>query len=306
MREEDVAEAARIMRVAFGTHIGIPDPESFGTDSDYVASRFRADPEGCVVAELDGKIAGSNIATRWGSFGFFGPLTVRPDLWNQGIARLLLERTMQIFSEWGVRDAGLFTFANSAKHAALYQRYGFWARFLTAVMSKETPAAHSAGLADDVRLFSRAEADLALEECRELTELIREGLDLSAEIRAVRDQHLGDTLLLRREGALRAFAVCHCGEGTEAGSDVCYVKFGAARPSEQAGRDFARLLDACENFAALKGLKRVTAGVNMACSEAYRQMIAAGYRTTIQGVAMHRNNAPVWNRPGYFVLCDLR
>jgi ribosomal protein S18 acetylase RimI-like enzyme len=70
-----------------------------------------------------------------GSIGFFGPLTVLPDLQERGIARALLARTMEQFDTWGTRQVGLFTFAQSPKHIALYQKHGFYARFLTALMA---------------------------------------------------------------------------------------------------------------------------------------------------------------------------
>ena len=85
---------------------------------------------------MNGKLAGSNFVTNWGSFGFFGPLTVFPELWDQHIAQRLLGPTMDLFHQWGVREAGLFTFAHSPKHIGLYQKFGCWPRFLTAIMSK--------------------------------------------------------------------------------------------------------------------------------------------------------------------------
>lgn len=36
----------------------------------------------------------------------------------------------------GTRHAGLFTFAHSQKHVGFYQKFGFWARFLTLILSK--------------------------------------------------------------------------------------------------------------------------------------------------------------------------
>ena len=57
-----------------------------------------------------------------------------PELWNKGIARRLMATTMELFSSWGTRHIGLFTFAQSPKHVRLYQSFGFWPRFLTAVM----------------------------------------------------------------------------------------------------------------------------------------------------------------------------
>jgi len=71
-----------------------------------------------------------------GSVGFFGPLTIRPDLWDQGIAKLLMEPILRCFATWGIRHAGLFTFSQSTKHLYLYQKFGFYPRFLTAILSK--------------------------------------------------------------------------------------------------------------------------------------------------------------------------
>src|SRR5437762_12630713 len=91
MQEADLVEARKIFHIAFGTFLGVPDPEAFWADREYIMTRWRSDPPASLVAEVSGTLAGSNFATNWGSFGFFGPLTIRPELWNQGIAQKLLE-----------------------------------------------------------------------------------------------------------------------------------------------------------------------------------------------------------------------
>ena len=75
------------------------------------------------------------ISRPMGSVGFFGPITVDPALQETGIGKALLAATMDQFDAWGTTQVGLFTFAHSAKHVALYQKFGFHARFLTAIMS---------------------------------------------------------------------------------------------------------------------------------------------------------------------------
>jgi hypothetical protein len=40
----DLDEADRIFRVAFGTFLGVPEPERFFGDVDMVRTRWRADP----------------------------------------------------------------------------------------------------------------------------------------------------------------------------------------------------------------------------------------------------------------------
>lgn len=44
MREADLVEAGRIFRAAFGTFLGVPDPETFAADREYIITRWRANP----------------------------------------------------------------------------------------------------------------------------------------------------------------------------------------------------------------------------------------------------------------------
>jgi GNAT superfamily N-acetyltransferase len=162
--------AGRIIRLAFGTFMGAPKPEQLWADMDYAHSRWRADPTAAFGAELDGELVGSNFATRWGSVGFFGPLSVRPDLWDQAIGQRLMEPVMACFRTWGVQHAGLFTFAHSPKHIGLYQKYGFWPRFLTAVMSKSVGPGTSPGTWSRYAEISEREQADCLRACRTVTE----------------------------------------------------------------------------------------------------------------------------------------
>src|ERR1700730_19069287 len=308
LREEDLPVADRIMRLAFGTFLGLPDPLKFMGDADYVRTRWLADPFGALAAEFGGELVGTNFATRWGSVGFFGPLTIRPELWDRGIAQQLLRPTMDIFEKWGVRHAGLFTFASSTKHVSLYQKFGFWPRFLTSLMELPIPT-EPANVAVRWARFSDLSAgdkELCVQACRKLTNSIYEGLDVQREIRAVDQQRLGDTVLTWGGGELAGFAVCHAGPGTEAGSGNSYIKFGAVRSGPKAAQEFHRLLDAGRAFARSRGDGKLAAGVNLARLDAYREMLKAGFRTTMQGVAMQRTAAPGYNRPDVFLMDDWR
>jgi predicted N-acetyltransferase YhbS len=306
LRETDLDAADRVMRLAFGTFIGLPEPETFMGDAGFVRTRWRTDPSAAFVAETRGEIVGSNFATNWGSFGFFGPLTIRPDLWDRGIGGRLMAPIMDCFAQWGTAHAGLFTWPNSQKHIGLYQRFGFWPRFLTAVMSKAISVPGTAPTATRFSDLPEGERDSGLDACMELTNAIFDGLDVTREIRAVADQGLGDTLLLWDDSTLVGLAICHCGPGTEAGSGTCFVKFGAVRSGAGAESHFAQLLDAVDLLTHSRGLARVVAGVNTSRHEAYRAMLGRGFRTDLQGVAMHRPNSDGFSRPGLFILDDWR
>lgn len=62
------------------------------------------------------------------------------------------------------------------------------------------------------------------------------------------------------------------------------------------------LWDAGEALAGERGLKRIEAGVNLNRSDGYRQMLRRGFRNDIQGVAMHKPDAPAYNRPEVLVV----
>jgi GNAT superfamily N-acetyltransferase len=308
LTERDLPEAQSIVRRAFGTFLGAPDLDTFWTDFDYVYGRFGAEHTVAFAADADGALADLNFATRWGSVGFFGPIATRPDLWNRGIAQPLVQAASDAFDTWGVSHAGLCAFPHSTKHVWLYQKFGFYPRFLTPVMAAPVPPGPSLrpplARYSELSVDERAEAEQA---SRALTDAIHEGLDLRAEIRTVAARDLGDTLLLR-DGAsgLAGFAICHSGPASEAGKDCLFVKFGAARSGAGAEARFASLLDGCAALARAVGMTDVLAGVNTGREEAYRLMLSRGFRARMHVVTMHRPNEPGYNRPGCFVLDDWR
>jgi predicted N-acetyltransferase YhbS len=305
--ERDLDEADRIMRVAFGTYLKVPNPAEMFGDVECVRTRFRADPTAAFCAELDGEVVGSNLATRWGSFGFFGPLTVRVDLWDHGVASRLMEPVMDLFQRWGVRHAGLFTFPESPKHVGLYNKFGFWPQQLNPVLAT---AISPLGGAMAYETFSAARGEGSgkdiLQQCREVAGSIYEGLDLEREILAADEQGLGDTVLLTEADHLAGFAVCHCGGGSEAGSGTCFIKFGAVLGAEGALPRFERLIASCEALAADRGLSRMMAGVNAARRGAYQALLDRGYRAMLNGLTMLRPDDPAYNRPDAWVIDDLR
>ncbi len=307
LKKSELPEADRIVRLAFGTFLGLPAPEDFMGDRSFMTPRWHSAHVKVLAARDGRRLVGSNVVTRWGSFGFFGPLTVLPEYWNGGVAQRLLAATMKVFESWGLRHTGLFTFPHSPRHVGLYQKFGYWPGYLTALMSY-TPEPRATRTSDAFTLLSdlpKNRREQAIQACGKLTRSIHKGLDLSGEIRAALAQRTGDVVLLYARGTLDAFAVCLNGPGSEGGAKVCYVKFAAARGGTRAGERFDRLLDACDAFAASRALK-LEAGVNLAREDAFRRMRAHGYKVDVQGVAMQRPHAAGFNRPDAYVIDDWR
>ena len=306
LEESDLEAADKVRRLAFGTHFGLPDPLSFSGTSRLIEIRRRAWPDGSILAEQDGAIAGIAISSRWGSLGVFGPLAVHPQYWRSGIARQLLDATMPIYESWHCRATALFTFPASLTHVGLYQRYGFWPRSLTAIMSRPVTAPSPVPQARSLSAMSAAEQRDVIAQCAALTDRLYAGLDLRDEIAMVIAHPAADAIVLTENSAITGFVVCHFGAGSEADTGIAYAKFAAARPGPKAARDFQRLLDAANDFAYRNGAAKLNAGINMGAMEAYRLMIAAGFRSTLQGVAMHRPWIAIYDRPDVFALEDWR
>jgi hypothetical protein len=211
-----------------------------------------------------------------------------------------------LLEKWNCTHAGLFTFSHSPQHAALYQKFDFWSRFLKPIMSREVrdSQAHEPYVQfSELRPEQKTGMTAAY---RETTAAIYDGLDVTREIEAVDSQRLGDTLVQLDDFQVRSFAVCHVGANTEAGSGACYVKFGCARPRGSAQSDFEKLLKLCEAFAASRGASRLVVGINMGRHEAYRTMIALGFRKDMLGVAMHGPNESGFSKPGVYIIDDWR
>jgi hypothetical protein len=298
--ENELDDADRIVRDAFGTFLGVPDV--FG-DRDFIRTRYRSAAVTALGAHLNGELVGSNIMTRWGSVGFFGPLSVRPDLWDRGVAGALLGPTMDLFSKWGTRHEGLFTFANSPKHIGLYQRFGFRPRYLTAVMSK--PVQAGGGSCAVLYSASDGRAEL-MASARELTSNLFDGFDVTDEVDATDEQRLGDTVLVLDGRRVVGLAVCHAGPGTEAGSGSLYVKVGVVASGDGAAGRFAELLDSCEALAADRQAERIDLGISLACAEAHDELVRRGFRANSYGIAMHRPNEPAFHDRGCYVIDDWR
>ena len=72
LKQNELEEAHRIPRLAFGTFLGMPDPLQFMGDRNLISPRFRSIHVKVLAARDNGRLIGTNVVTCWGSFGFFG------------------------------------------------------------------------------------------------------------------------------------------------------------------------------------------------------------------------------------------
>lgn len=306
LSKADLSQASELIRLAFATYIGVPEPGEFWNDRDYVHNRWNAPHSRWFKAVIDERMVGVLCVSRWGSSAIVGPVAVHPDCWDRGIARQLMTTAVQQLDEWAVTHAGLMTFPDSPKHIGLYQRFGFWPEALIAILQR--PVQIPSHQTQTVVRYGDSVADAPglKAACTSITHHIATGLDLSGEMDAVLQQNLGTTLiLLDQTGQPQAFAICHFGPHSEAGVGVFYVKFAAVAPGPQASVLFERLIAACDAAAAQAGQTTLTVGVNTARKGAYQWLVSEGFRTDILGISMHRGGAG-YDRDDAWVLDDWR
>jgi predicted N-acetyltransferase YhbS len=83
---------------------------------------YEHDPQGCLIAEVNGSAGGICIATSYGDAGFIGDLIVLPDLRGKGIGARLLNRGVEYLQHMGAKTVYL---EGGVKATPLYERNGF-------------------------------------------------------------------------------------------------------------------------------------------------------------------------------------
>ena len=162
------------------------------------------DPEGCFVAEVDGKRAGTATTIRYGDrFGWIGMVLVHPDYRRLGIGTHLLNRAIARLKESGVRGIKLDA---TPMGRNVYVPIGFVDEYELSRYEVTAPAPNQAAL-DQVSPFADADFVAALQLDAEAF-----GAERAAVLRslAVRNPELCfavtgttgvDGFLLAREGA---------------------------------------------------------------------------------------------------------
>ena len=140
VRKGDLSKVRDVLEQTFGDflerQLGSRPRQAFG-GAQYVHHRWLMEPWGCFVAEEDGaKIVGAAIGVTWGSVGLVGPVAVLTHYHNQSIGQQLIRAVEEFFEENKTSLQGLVTYPASPKHLALYHKFGYRPKGLTAIMSR--------------------------------------------------------------------------------------------------------------------------------------------------------------------------
>jgi predicted N-acetyltransferase YhbS len=172
----------------------IPAPEAaFGI----ISACFTAPDFYCVVAEVDGRILGSNCLDTRSVIHGVGPITVDPATQNQGVGRRLMDAALEYARQQGAAGVRLVQAAFHSRSLSLYASLGFDVREPIAVMQGRSRARNISGCA----VRHATAADLAA--CNELSHRVH-GFDRATDLRQCVER--GGALVAEHEGRITAYA----------------------------------------------------------------------------------------------------
>jgi ribosomal protein S18 acetylase RimI-like enzyme len=283
MVEEDAEAVREVEAAGFGAYLekakGITEKLPCRTRANILALREH-DPEGCFVAEEEGRVVGFIFSRTWGSVGWFGTFAVQPERQGRGIGRRLVTAAVDYLRRDPDRLIGLETMPDSPTNLGLYLRLGFQVRLLSLHVSKPLDGSLREGVG--LARWSAADAEtrkLWLRDLREATDQIRPGLDYSKEILSTARHGLGDTLILAEGGRAVGMSTVRL-VGNRVGEEESDA---AAHPLmvHPAHTDEDRLqalLEASEALAGEHGKRALTVPVNARHTWALERILESGYR----------------------------
>jgi ribosomal protein S18 acetylase RimI-like enzyme len=322
VRKGDLAKVKDVFEQSFGDflerQLGTRPRQAFN-GAQYVHHRWLMEPWGCFVAEEDNaKIVGAALAVTWGTVGVMGPVAVLTHYHNQSIAQQLMRAVQEFFDENKATLHGGVTYPTSAKHLALFHKFGYKPKSLVAVMSRPLdrggaraalPKPPLAKGALTVRRFSTLEETkkkAALARFHRITNGVCRGLELAKEVEIVDGLALGDTLLLERGAELVGFAIYHAPGVSEAPTGALYVKYLAIDPRQRKVEHLEHFVTAIEELAQEQGLPRVILPVYLRYWLAYSTLVKCGYQVDFTMVRLQKGKPEDYEDAADLVLDDWR
>jgi GNAT superfamily N-acetyltransferase len=150
-----------------------------------------------VVAELNGKVVGSNFLDERSSIVGVGPITVDPAVQDHGIGRALMHDVITRAADRGTPGIRLLQSAYHNRSLSLYANLGFQVRDLLACMQGTPPTGTVAGYR--VRRATTADTDACAKVCRRI-----HGHDRTGEMSDAIAQ--GTALVVEHDGRISGYA----------------------------------------------------------------------------------------------------
>lgn len=265
--------------------VGSPRPQRTHLN---VLVRLEKDPEGCFVAELDGRAVGYIFSRTWAGVGWFGSFGVLPGFQGQGIGGALLDPALGYLRREPRRIIGLETGLQEPHNLGLYLRRGFEIRIPSLGMGIDLGLERHgpqglgrwSGASQETR--SRWAVELA-----EATDEILPGLDYYKEIESTARNALGETIVFQSAGRAFGLSIVQLASPYEGwGDDRATIVALALHPGATDENSFRVLTAESMALARAVGKAHLSLTVCAAHAWAVERLLSWGFRVERAGVVM--------------------
>ncbi len=259
-----------------------------------------AGPGAMLWRDEAGHVVAFNIAHRSGAEGWMGPLAVRPDRQGAGVGKTIVRTALDWLLEQNVATLGLETMPRTVENIGFYARLGFFPGHLTVTLTNDIiTRGHRAPMVLSQR--KGAAGGEMLEAARHLVAALAPGYDFTREILLTTELGLGDTSLIDGDDGLDALVLWHSAPLAEGRpkDEVRVLKLAARDPGS-----FEAAIAATEAAAARAGIRRVAVRCQTRFDDAFRRLVARGYRVRWTDLRMTYEGYPEAHPAGGVLLSN--
>jgi len=245
------------------------------------------EPEGCLIAEDDGRIVGSAFCHVWGKIGWVGPFEVLPELQNRGVGRALMLSCEKYLDRRGCVVFGLETMPHITKNIHFYLTAGYLPAGMT-LISVKSLTWEQAFPNEKVQEVECGDLEQWSPQISNISARINPNLDFSREFEMAVRMGLGSGFVYRSKGKVCGCAILHAVHPLEE-SDHVSVRLVSVDPRAHDGVGiFSILMGVCESKALEWGRKRAFIRFAADNLELYGLLRERGYKLEAANIRMMR------------------
>lgn len=216
----------------------------------------------------------------WGSLSWFGPIGVNPEIKNKGIGKALIKETLKTFQSLeGIDTIMLCTMPDSPYNIGFYSKLGFTPLKLTIQMTREInhfniPMLPSSNLtAEIINISDTVEYESFSSGVKQLSNTLYQGLDLSPQLKIIREHNYGYIVALKEDYTLKGFAVCYTKAIRETQLDYVDIKLMCISEVDDYHHALDMLLWKCADNAKSMNFKKILLSCNTEDADTYLYLI---------------------------------
>ena len=245
----------------------------------HILALLKKDPEGCFIAEEEGREVGFIFSRTWGTIGWFGTFAVLSEYQGSGIGKRLIAASLDYLRREPKRVIGLETMPESPFNLGLYLKRGFQPRFLTLLLNKNLEP--STGIKTELPYWSQVNQATWrrwLADLREAANGIYPGLDYTKEIISMAGYGFGETLVLTNDSRAIGMSIVRLMSSRENwDEEQANIQILTMHPDYTNEETFHSLLDATETLARAQGKQKIALPVNGQHIWALERLLGWGY-----------------------------